>query len=299
MTVTLSRIPLAVSPPAATARRLPASSELAKERRVSSPQQPRHPAGGRLGARAVTELDFSRHHRAAVANPGPRGDPCLQKAARAPSVTDTSEMSTATSAASGSAGLLPSDTCIRKGVVWVQQEKMFSRWKERFIILTTSYLHIFKKSTSRLSDMGTFVNKVSQQFNWYGRGKATPVSTQIRLSEIENLSIEERKGYLTLVLATQRDSRLLLRKTEGIRDWQRSLEAQLGKERQRHREMMSTNDFWNRKQFSDCHNNAASQWLLVRDNIGQYFAPWEFPILHIYVFPARSQIRLPQQNVSQ
>jgi len=247
-----SRIPLAVSPPAATARRLPASSELAKERRVSSPQQPRHPAGGRLGARAVTELDFSRHHRAAVANPGPRGDPCLQKAARAPSVTDTSEMSTATSAASGSAGLLPSDTCIRKGVMWVQQEKMFSRWKERFIILTTSYLHIFKKSTSRLSDMGTFVNK-------------------IRLSEIENLSIEERKGYLTLVLATQRDSRLLLRKTEGIRDWQRSLEAQLGKERQRHREMMSTNDFWNRKQFSDCHNNAASQWLLVRDNIGHKY----------------------------
>ena len=48
------------------------------------------------------------------------------------------------------------------------------------------------------------------------------------MSEIENLSIEERKGYLTLVLATARDSRLLLRKTEGIRDWQRSLEAQLG-----------------------------------------------------------------------
>ena len=126
------------------------------------------------------------------------------------------------------------------------------------------------------------------------------VFTQIRLSEIENLSIEERKGYLTLVLATARDSRLLLRKTEGIRDWQRSLEAQLGKERQRHREMMSTNDFWNRKQFSDCHNNAASQWLLVRDNIGQYFALLEttFQFFLFAFFPGRSQIRLPQQNVS-
>ena len=120
------------------------------------------------------------------------------------------------------------------------------------------------------------------------------------MSEIENLSIEERKGYLTLVLATARDSRLLLRKTEGIRDWQRSLEAQLGKERQRHREMMSTNDFWNRKQFSDCHNNAASQWLLVRDNIGQYFALLEttFQFFLFAFFPGRSQIRLPQQNVS-
>ena len=100
---------------------------------------------------------------------------------------------------------------------------------------------------------------------------AKTFTIQIRLSEIENLSIEERKGYLTLVLVTVRDSRLLLRKTEGIRDWQKSIETQLSKERQRHREsMQSTNDFWNRKQFSDCHNNAAaSQWLLVRENIGK------------------------------
>ena len=57
--------------------------------------------------------------------------------------------------------VLGSDSCVRKGVMWVQQEKMFSRWKERFIILTNTHLHIFKKSTSRISDMGTFVNKVS------------------------------------------------------------------------------------------------------------------------------------------
>ena len=100
---------------------------------------------------------------------------------------------------------------------------------------------------------------------------AKTFTIQIRLNEIENLSIEERRGYLTLVLVTARDSRLLLRKTEGIRDWQKSIETQLSKERQRHREsMQSTNDFWNRKQFSDCHNNAAaSQWLLVRENIGK------------------------------
>ena len=71
-----------------------------------------------------------------------------------------------------------------------------------------------------------------------------------------------------MVLTTSRDSRLLLRKTEGIREWQRSIETLLAKEKQKHREMQSTSDFWNRKQFSDCHN-AASQWLLVRDNIGK------------------------------
>ena len=93
---------------------------------------------------------------------------------------------------------------------------------------------------------------------------------QIRLSEIESLKLEERKGYLTLVLVTSRDSRLLLRKTEGIKDWQRSIDQQLVKERQKQREMQSTSEFWSRRQFSDCQTSAASQWLLVRDNIGNW-----------------------------
>ena len=129
---------------------------------------------------------------------------------------------------------------------------------------------------------------------------AKTFTIQIRLNEIENLSIEERRGYLTLVLVTARDSRLLLRKTEGIRDWQKSIETQLSKERQRHREsMQSTNDFWNRKQFSDCHNNAAaSQWLLVRENIGKT-PPLALLGHFLNSGCCRSQVRLPEQNVSE
>ena len=73
---------------------------------------------------------------------------------------------------------------------------------------------------------------------------------------------------MTMVITTSRDARLLLRKTEGIREWQTSLETLLSREKQRHKEMQSTHDFWSRKQFSDCHN-AASQWLSARDNIGK------------------------------
>ena len=123
-----------------------AQADLATDRRL-----PSHPQT-RLGARAFTELDFSRHRVPAPGGAGGVGG------AGGP-LTDNTEHSPAASGPSSS--LLGSDTCIRKGVMWVQQEKMFSRWKERFIILTSSYLHIFKKSTSRLSDMGTFVNKVS------------------------------------------------------------------------------------------------------------------------------------------
>ena len=120
---------------------------------------------------------------------------------------------------------------------------------------------------------------------------------QIRLSEIESLKLEERKGYLTLVLVTSRDSRLLLRKTEGIKDWQRSIDQQLVKERQKQREMQSTSEFWSRRQFSDCQTSAASQWLLVRDNIGKFRRP--DPSGHLLHFSPRSQVRLPQQNVPQ
>lgn len=116
----------------------PASADLSTDQRL--------PSQAGLGARAFTELDFSRHRV-----PAPGGAAAHR--------SDNSEPSSRSSGPSPS--LLGSDTCIRKGVMWVQQEKMFSRWKERFIILTPSYLHIFKKSTSRLSDMGTFVNKVS------------------------------------------------------------------------------------------------------------------------------------------
>ena len=129
-----------------------------------------------LGVRARTELDFSRSRPVTSSSPGVSNLTHGHNMVRAPSVTDTSEHSSTTGVTGDyrnliiscsnpgkflGPSLLGSDTCIRKGVMWVQQEKLFSRWKERFIILTSGYLHIFKKSTSRISDMGPFVNKVS------------------------------------------------------------------------------------------------------------------------------------------
>ena len=49
---------------------------------------------------------------------------------------------------------------IKKGLLWQQKDKFFSRWKERFIILTEDYLQCFKKENSRVSEMGTFILKV-------------------------------------------------------------------------------------------------------------------------------------------
>ena len=47
-----------------------------------------------------------------------------------------------------------------KGVLWQQREKRFSRWKERFFILTNDYLQCFRRGTSKLSEMGTFIFRI-------------------------------------------------------------------------------------------------------------------------------------------
>ena len=49
---------------------------------------------------------------------------------------------------------------MNKGILWQQKDKFFSRWKERFFILTKDYLQCFKKENSRISEMGAFIMKV-------------------------------------------------------------------------------------------------------------------------------------------
>jgi len=181
-----------------------------------------------LGKRAATELEFSR--------PGVSSHPL-------------NDLRVPPGGASDHPVVDHGDSLVKKGLMWVQQDKMFSRWKERFIILTTGYLQIFKKGTSRISDMGTFVSK-------------------IRLSDVDSVTLEDRRGYLTLVITSLREVKLLLRKTEGIKEWQQSVEQYCQREKQQRR-MQSTNDFWNRKQFSDSHG--FQDWLSARDKIGHKY----------------------------
>jgi len=53
---------------------------------------------------------------------------------------------------------------IKKGLLWQQRDRIFSRWKERYFILTRDYLHCFKRSSGsgadKISEMGQFIFKV-------------------------------------------------------------------------------------------------------------------------------------------
>jgi len=142
---------------------------------------------------------------------------------------------------------------VKKGLMWVQQDKLFSRWKERFIVLTPEYLQFFKKSTSKISEMGNFIFKM-------------------RLSDISSNSLEDRRGYLTIAVVSKREGKLLLRRTEGIKEWQKILENQMrtNREQLERRLMMNSDQFWTRKQKSDSHD--IHHWLMSRNKIGQQFS---------------------------
>merc|ERR1719317_1386284 len=97
-------------------------------------------------------------------------------------------------------GDLDTKQAVKKGLLWHQRDKLFSRWKERFFILTKDYFYCFKKDSSKLTEMGEFLFK-------------------LKLVDIDGVSLLDKRGYLTICISQLRDGRIYLRKQEGIRDW--------------------------------------------------------------------------------
>jgi len=122
------------------------------------------------------------------------------------------------------------EAILLKGLLWVQQDRaLFARWKERFVVLTSHYLQLYKKTSSTISEMGAFITKV-------------------RLAEVSCVSLADRRGYLTMLVVTP-GSRLTLRKTEGIRAWHDALRRLLGRhrlDRMDRRAMETSEQFWER-----------------------------------------------------
>ena len=53
-----------------------------------------------------------------------------------------------------------SEGALRRGLLWIQEDKLFSRWRERFVVLTNTHIVVHKKAASRISEMGAFLYKV-------------------------------------------------------------------------------------------------------------------------------------------
>ena len=100
-----------------------------------------------------------------------------------------------------------------------------------------------------------------------GAGIQIPV-LQIKLSSIDSVALEDKRGYLTLVLTTSipQEGKLLLRKTEGLKDWHESVVSCCHKERQK-KTNLPTEEFWNRKQLSE--SCGFENWVSARDFVGE------------------------------
>ncbi|XP_068150450.1 uncharacterized protein [Drosophila tropicalis] len=98
---------------------------------------------------------------------------------------------------------------IKRGLLWQQRDRLFSRWKERYFVLTRDYLHCFKRASGsaneRASDMGQFIFKV-------------------KLVDVEKVEWLNRRSYSAIGLLLGREGRVLLRCDDGLEDWFELLE---------------------------------------------------------------------------
>lgn len=219
-----------------------------------------------LGRRALTQLDMSmQQQRRSFADLLPqKTNPWRQQAVNKKPVKDSSEdefdddghgsvVTTATTVAScdPNGGCPPChSSTILKGVLWQTREKRFSRWKERFFVLTSDYIQCFRKGTSKMSEMGAFIYRV-------------------RLCEVEDIDLVERRGYLTLRITLPRDGKLLLRKTDGIRRWYQNIQDCINTAKERRSRLKSTEEFWSRRQHTD--SSTMEDWILARQRVGQKY----------------------------
>ncbi|XP_065090984.1 GATA zinc finger domain-containing protein 14 [Ochlerotatus camptorhynchus] len=99
---------------------------------------------------------------------------------------------------------------IKRGLLWQQRDRLFSRWKERYFILTRDYLNCFKRASGsaseKISDMGQFIFK-------------------IKLVDVEKVEWLNRRSYSVIgLLLGAREGRVLLRCDQGLEDWFELLE---------------------------------------------------------------------------
>uniref|UniRef100_A0A0N8EMD3 Bile salt-activated lipase n=3 Tax=Daphnia magna TaxID=35525 RepID=A0A0N8EMD3_9CRUS len=90
---------------------------------------------------------------------------------------------------------------VRKGLLWVMRDRLFSRYHERFCILTRNYLHCFKKgSEASLTQMGNFLFKVN-------------------LAEVIAVQWLDKRGTAIVCLTLAKEGRLLVKTSMDLNGW--------------------------------------------------------------------------------
>ena len=111
--------------------------------------------------------------------------------------------------------------------------------------------------------MGPFLFQVEQLF--------TSVNYifmfQTRLSDIQSVSLVDRRGYLTVVVEIKGEESLLIRRPEKLREWYNILHKMVKESKTR--VMKSTEQFWAKKIVMD--SEKMEEWLAARTRIGSLY----------------------------
>lgn len=137
---------------------------------------------------------------------------------------------------------------IKRGLLWQQRDKLFSRWKERYFILTRDYLHCFRRASGadRISEMGQFLFKV-------------------KLVDVDRVEWENKRTYSAVALILGREGKIYLRAPDGLEDWFELLEECMLTSKERRRALRHSHDGKPRD-----NNNITSsldEWLAARQKI--------------------------------
>ena len=92
------------------------------------------------------------------------------------------------------------------GLVWQQGSGLFARWKEVFLILNKDCVRCPKISSAKSSQFGSLVFSLD-------------------LVLVSDVRYVERRGYLTLVMEGQGMARTYFRRTDGIKEWGRTIQV--------------------------------------------------------------------------
>ncbi|CAG9859240.1 unnamed protein product [Phyllotreta striolata] len=137
---------------------------------------------------------------------------------------------------------------IKRGLMWQQRDRLFSRWKERYFILTKDYLHVFRRASGsdRISEMGQFLFK-------------------IKLIDVVKIEWENKKTYSTVALSLGRDGKIYLRSSEGLEDWFELLEECMYTSKERRKALRYSHNDSNRPRDN---NNVSSldDWVPSHQN---------------------------------
>lgn len=127
---------------------------------------------------------------------------------------------------------------LKKENLWLKRDKFFSKWRERFFVVTSSYLKCFESEDESI-------------LLW-----------KMELPEIIDINMTDKKGYLTLNITFRKEGKIMLRSSTGIQKWFNlimSLSKTAAVQQQ------STKDFWSGRHpaaAQDVHN--VDNWLLDR-----------------------------------